>query len=403
MKGRVWPRPYQLVDGERRPIKGKSTWTYEFMVQRGTGRKSISKGGFRTKADAEKALAAALADHGRDPGRDVVKPSTMTVRAFIEDAWLPALVKLKPSTVKSYRDLASAYVFPHIGDHRLCDLSPTELVRLYATLRTSGRRRASTKADAPTGVSESTVHHVHVLVGKVLTFAVETGALQVSPLTRLPSDNRPKAQAPDPAKLKVWTRAETGQFLLATAGDDLAALWRLAIDSGMRRGELAALRWADVNLEGGSVTVRRNRVTIGYKVSEGTPKTRHGQRTIALAAETVLALQAHAGRQADDCRAWGQAWIETDLVFTREDGSPLHPQTIAWHLKQATKAASVPWIGVHGLRHTCATLGLAAGVPLKVMSERLGHSSTTVTADLYQHVVPGMQADAATRIMAGLG
>lgn len=398
MKGRVFPRPYQLVDGERRPIKGKSTWTYEFMVTRNGKRRSISKGGFRTKKDADAALAAALVEHGRDPGREPVKPSTLSLEDFIHREWLPALVGLKPSTVRGYQDLAAAYVIPHIGGDRLCDLTPGRIAQLYATLRTSGRRRRTG------GLSESTVHAVHVLIGKVLTYAVETGALASSPVTRLPRDSRPKAQAPDPAKLKVWTREQTARFLAATATDDLAPLWRLAIDSGMRRGELAALRWDDVDLDAGAVTVRRNRVTIGYEVSEGTPKTRQGQRSIHLAPETVTALRAHRKAQAERQLAWGPAWADRDgLVFTREDGSPMHPQTIGWHLRQASRAAGLPPIGVHGLRHTSATLGLAAGVPLKVMSERLGHSSTTVTADLYQHVVPGMQAEAAARIMEGLG
>ena len=98
--------------------------------------------------------------------------------------------------------------------------------------------------------------------------------------------------------------------------------------------------------------------------------------------------------------AWGEAWTDTGLVFTREDGTALHPQTALWHLRKMSKAAGVPEIRLHDLRHTHATLGLAAGVPPKVMQERLGHSSVQITLDLYSHVVPGMQADAAARIGA---
>jgi integrase len=321
----------------------------------------------------------------------------MTLTTFARNEWLPALHNFKPSTRANYEALLEAYIVPHIGDERLCDLTPGRVGWLYGVLRTSGRKRDGK------GVSQSTILHTHVVLSKVLTYAVDLGALASNPALRLPKDGRPKAAQRDPAKLKVWTRDEASRFLKATAVHRLAALWRLAIDTGMRRGELAGLRWDDVDLDAGSVTVRRNRVVVGWAISEGTPKTRAAGRTIDLDPRTTKALKAHRKAQLVERLAWGPAYAEGTQVFTREDGEPLHPGTMVWQLERACKAAKVPWIGVHGLRHTSATLGLASGVPLKVMSERLGHARTTITADLYQHVQPGMQADAATKIMGGLG
>jgi integrase len=145
--------------------------------------------------------------------------------------------------------------------------------------------------------------------------------------------------------------------------------------------------------------VRRSTATVGYEAIEGTPKSGRA-RTIDLDPDTVAALKAHRRRQLEDRMAWGEAWTDTGLVFTREDGTALHPQTALWHLRKLSRAAGVPEVRLHDLRHTHATLGLAAGVPPKVMQERLGHSSVQITLDLYSHVVPGMQADAAARIGA---
>ncbi len=402
MKGTVYPRPSVKDEtGAKRPVKG-STWTYAFSVTTGTGRRQVTKGGFRTKRDAEGALAEALAEHGQG-GPAKVEPSKMSLTAYLRNEWLPTLHGLKPKTRSSYTELVDAYLVPlevdgvPFGDQRLCDITPGLIGKFYDALRTRGRRRA--KADGSRALAESTVHHVHVVLSSALGHAVEAGFLRVSPVVQLPKKGRPKQPGKSRPEMQVWTAEEARTFLAKSAGDRLVGMYDLALNTGLRRGELVALRWVDVDLEHASLAVRRSTTTVGYVPTDGTPKSDRA-RTVDIDEGTVAALKAHRKRQLEERMAWGEAWTDTGLVFTREDGTALHPQTALWHLRKMSKAAGVPEIRLHDLRHTHATLGLAAGVPPKVMQERLGHSSVQITLDLYSHVVPGMQADAAARIGA---
>jgi integrase len=181
-------------------------------------------------------------------------------------------------------------------------------------------------------------------------------------------------------------------------GERLAALWSLAASTGMRRGEVLGLRWVDVDLERARVAVRQTLVVAGREVVVSEPKTSRGRRSIALDPRTVAQLRAWRAAQAAERLQWGSSWVNSGLVFTRENGSPLHPEWLsdafAWRIKQA----GLPVVRFHDLRHTHASLGLAAGVPIKVMSERLGHSTSSFTADAYQHVTPALEEQAAATV-----
>lgn len=384
MRGTTWKR-------------GK-TWTYQFAVPKGDGgRRFVTKGGFDTKKAAEAALAVAVAEHGHGPAVKV-EPSKMALSNYLRDEWLPVLHGLKPSTVKGYRDLVEAYIIPHLGDARLCDLTAGRIASVYDVLRERGAKRQPATG-APRGLSESSVHHVHVVLCAALGHAVEVGLLRVSPMTALPRKARPKSSSEHDPEMRVWTAEQARVFLAASAGDRWAPMFELDLATGLRRGELVGVRWADVDLEHARLAVRRNRTTVGYAVVETTPKGKRA-RVVDLDADTVAALKAWRKRQLEERLAWGEAWSDTGLVFSRQDGTAVHPQTAAWHLKRLAKKAGVPGIRLHDLRHTHATLGLAAGVPVKVMSERLGHASVQITLDLYTHVIPGMGADAAAKIGA---
>lgn len=401
MKGTIYPRPFEKdpKTGARRPIKGKSTWTYQFWIPKADGgRRYITKGGFATKTAAQTALNEAMVDYGRSPTA-VVEPSKLAIETYLLEEWLPTLHGLKSTTRQGYRDLVTAYVVPHLGDVRLCDLTPGQVAKFYDKLRTSGRRRPRKDVDGNESfaLSESTVHHVHVALSAALGHAVEAGLLRTSPVATLPRKARPKVDASKRPEMKVWTVEECQTFLATAKGDRLGVAYELALATGLRRGELAGLRWADVDLAGAIVSVRRNTVTIGYDTEDGTPKGGRA-RTVDIDADTVTALKAHRKAQLEERMAWGEAWQDHGLVFTREDGAPVHPQTLLHHLRRLSRAAGVPEVRLHDLRHTHATLGLAAGVAPKVMQERLGHSSIQITLDLYSHVVPGMQADAAAKI-----
>ena len=171
------------------------------------------------------------------------------------------------------------------------------------------------------------------------------------------------------------------------------ALYSLIALTGLRRGEAAGLRWEDVDLATGLLHVRQQLVQLGYAVEVGLPKTSKGVRTVALAERTLLELQEHRAQQRHEAGRLGLPAPE--YVFTREDGHTLHPEYVSRHFQVLTRRAGLPEIRLHDLRHTHASHALAAGVPLKVVQERLGHSSITLTADTYTHVLPEVSRAAA--------
>jgi integrase len=201
--------------------------------------------------------------------------------------------------------------------------------------------------------------------------------------------------------MAVWDVTQVKTFLAAVVDDRLFALWLLLITTGLRRGEAAGLRWEDIDLDAGRLAVRRALISVEYQVRVSEPKTARGRRTLALDHLTVRALRAHRARLSEEALAAGESGQRTGYVFVREDGHPYHPERISLMFARLTKAAGLPPIRLHDLRHTAATMALAAGVHPKVVQERLGHANINITLDTYSHVVEGMQEDAAAKV-AGL-
>jgi integrase len=196
--------------------------------------------------------------------------------------------------------------------------------------------------------------------------------------------------------MKVWSGAQLRAFLEAAADDRVFALWHLAVFTGMRRGELAGLRWADVDLDTTSLRVASTRVTVGIEIVTGGPKTTRGRRTIGLDPSTVTVLRAHKARQSAERLASGRASTDMGLVFTAEDGQGLNPTALTNAFHRIVRRANLPRIRFHDLRHSYATAALEAGEDLKVVSARLGHSGYSITADLY--VTPHVDQAAADRV-----
>jgi integrase len=180
--------------------------------------------------------------------------------------------------------------------------------------------------------------------------------------------------------------------------DRLYAAWLLSATTGLRRGELLGLRWQDVDLEAETASISQTLLAVGFKVSVGQPKTGRGYRQVALFPAAVDALRQHRTRMETEYAGRGKTLTNDAFIFTRDDGAPVHPDRFSELFDLHIRAAGLPRIRLHDLRHTHATLGLAAGIHPKIMSERLGHSSISITLDTYSHAIPGMQREAAERM-----
>jgi integrase len=175
-------------------------------------------------------------------------------------------------------------------------------------------------------------------------------------------------------------------------------LWVVFLAIGLRRGEVAGLRWDDVDLDRREAAIRRTRVVVGWQVHVSEPKTRRSRRTVSLDPTTVAVLRAHRARQLEERLAWGPTWQDSRHVFCSEGGQPLHPQRVTKAFDRMLAIHGLPKIRLHDLRHTSASLALLAGVHPTVVSERMGHANVGITLDTYSHVVKGMQEEAAVKV-----
>jgi integrase len=365
--------------------RGRTYTWYLFVPDPATGKpRQRSRGGYRTKRECQAGLNDALAALRAGT---FVEMSRRTIGSFVRDEWLPVMeLNLRPTTWTTYQGPLNAYVIPTLGAVELQRLTPGHLSVLYRELLTSGRRHR------PGGLAPKTVRNVHVLLHRVLKDAVRWGYV-----VRNVADaaDPPKVK---PAELQVWSPGQLRAFLAHVQGDRQYAAWLLAATTGMRRGELLGLRWVDVDLDAARIAVRQPRVVADHAVHVSEPKTARSRRSIALDPVTVAALRQHQARQAADRAAVGPAYVDSGLVFTHPDGSPIHPQRFSDWFRQHIRAAGLPAIRLHDLRHSYATAALAAGIPAKVVSERLGHATIAITMDTYSHVLPGLDERAATTV-----
>jgi integrase len=393
MRGSVFKRctcPVLRDERGRKITCGKQhgSWSYKVDVPGAGGRrKQLVKGGFPTKHEAEEAMADAVAKASRG---QLVVPSKLTVGAYLTD-WLAAIKPtLAPAAFTNYRSCIALYVEPYLSDVPLAKLTGATLTLHYSALLTGGGRKG-----AP--LSPTTVRTVHRVLSKALNDAVRDDLLLVAPTLKAVPPRRRRYEA------SVWNAEQAQQFLTAVRTDRLYAAWLVALGCGLRRGELAGLRWTDLDLERGTLSVTTQRTTDSdYNVITKAPKGT-GRRIIDLGAGTVEALRAHRAAQLDEVRDLHGLLVAADVdipeyVFVAEDLRPLHPQRLTDLFQAAAREAGVPVIRLHDARHSCATLALDAGVHPKVVQQLLGHSSWSTTMDLYSHRVERLQREATQKI-----
>lgn len=348
-------------------------------------RRQRSKAGYPRKRDAAEALTELL--RSVDTG-GFTAPSDLTVGEYLAE-WLPtAQLRLRAGAYAAVKLHVDSYITPRIGTMPLKHLTSTRVRGLYAELRQSGRARGSG------GLSAKTVHNVHVTLNRALSDAVADGIIPKNPATGASVE-------PESPEQLVWTAEQLHDFLGHVAERDARGfpMWRTLAFTGLRRGELVGLRWSDVDLDRRVVSVVQQRAKGDGDVQAGPPKTRRSRRVVDFDVETGRVLVRWRRRQLETERMpLGPAYEDRDLVFALPAGGGVHPDVVTKRMRRLCREAGLPWVKPHGLRHTHATLLLSAGVHPKVVQERLGHASISVTIDLYSHVMPGMQADAAAAV-----
>lgn len=335
----------------------------------------------RTRGEVVRRIAEIreATDAGRAPARRDV-----TVGRFL-DEWLTEVLpgSVAPGTLVQYRDVVRLYVRPHIGQRKLVTLSARDVAAMLRALEDAGR-------------SPNTRRLARSVLRRALRWAEAEGmvARNVAAIAH--------GVKLDTAAGRTLTPTQARTLLATVADDRLCAAFTVALSLGLRRGELLALGWDDIDLDASPprVTVRRSLKRLpeaGLVLSE--TKTRQSRRTVYLPGPAVDALRAHRRRQLEERLAAGTLWTDrplgADLVFRTPAGTAVDPDNFRHLTYAATERAGLGRWSPHELRHSAASLLLAQGVPLKVVSETLGHSSIRVTADVYGHLLEPAKAEAA--------
>lgn len=358
-------------------------WEYTIELGRKPdGRRwQVRRRGYPDQPAAEAAMQAELTDRRRG---QFIEPSKTTLADYLED-WLAATGPTRsPNTVRSLREcLARAKPIAHIPIGKL------QHHHVQAWVNGLSARYAP-----------RTVRVTHAALAQALAQAVVWGHLPRNPATGLILPRIPPRR--EHAE-KAWTAPQAAAFLAATSASDWHPLWRVLLDGQLRLGEALALAWSDLDLDAALLHVRRTltRDERGWYIGD-TAKTPESVRDLTIDAQTVAALRRHRTRQLERRLAIPYAWHDLDLVFPRDDGRLTNPSTITRALARDIAAAGVPKITAHGLRHTGATLLVQAGIPLVVISRRLGHSNINTTADIYVTVTDAQDraaADALARLL----
>jgi integrase len=365
--------------------RGRQSWELKFDTGAdANGRRVTRYVTFRgRRQDAERELTRLLGE--ADAGK-LVEPSKITVAEHLR-SWLgsppnagqpvpPPPVGLTPKTAERYRELAEGQIIPHLGTIILQKLKPARIADWHEALLKSGSRKGRPLA-------ARTVGHAHRVLHRALARAVETEALSRNVAAII---SPPKVES---AEIEILDASQISDALRKLDGHPLHVIASTALATGMRRGELLALRLADADLDGGGGLIRVERsleetaAGLRFKI----PKTAHGRRTISLPSSAVSVLREHRRALLEMRLALGLGKPGDDaLLFGNSDGSPMRPNQLSWLWRSACKSLKLPRVSFHALRHTHASALIAAGLDVVAISRRLGHANPTVTLNIYGHL-----------------
>ena len=363
--------------------RGKNVWLVRIYLGRDETGKRIYLN--KTIHGPRKAAQAWLNQRltERDAGI-AVKPAQQTLNEYL-DRWLETAVKpkVRPKTWMGYRSLLHNHIRPALGARPLAKIKPLEVQQAFHDM-------------IDRGLSARTIEYTRMVLRQAFKQAIQWRLLTFNPCdgVQIPRRQRREMQALSPEQAR--------RFLVVARGTRYGMLFELAITTGLRPSEYLALKWEDIDFERGTLSVVRSLDAMpggGYRLEE--TKTRNSRRVVKLLPGVLRALLEHRQAQQRLREEAGERWNEQGFVFTNAEGGPLDGHNLSSrHLRRILKEAGLPQIRLYDLRHTAATLALSAGVPVKVVSEMLGHSSVALTLDVYSHVLPHMQEDAARRMAA---
>lgn len=368
--------------------RAKGSWTIVLDLDRDAAGKRRQKwiAVKGTRKDAERELARLL--NQRNTGV-CVEPAKLNFGEYGE-RWLAFVqTRVAPKTFERYGEIIRLHLTAALGHLPLSRLQPLEIQAYYARALETGRR------DGRGGLNPRTVLHHHRILREALNQAVRWRLVSINPADAV-QPPRPPAR-----EIAVPSDEQVAALLHRAAGTRLYVPLLTAAATGLRRGELLALRWRDLNLDTGELSICQSldeaKAGLAFKV----PKTAKGRRTVAIPAHLAAALRRHRAEQAAERLALGAAYQDNDLIFCSPDGRPMRPSTFTLRFVELTKRAKVK-THLHALRHYHATALLKAGIHPKIVSERLGHATVGITLDTYSHVIPGLQEQCATKFDATL-
>jgi integrase len=359
---------YQRKDGR---------WVASITLE-GSGRKRKMFYG-KTRKEVQEKLRVALNEQKQ--GILATGPQ-QKLKDYLEH-WLEVVHRptIREGTYEGYRRILDKHILPTLGHLQLHRLTPEHIEALYA------------KKQKEEGLSPKTIHNIHGLLHEALENAVRRNLVSrnVCDNVSLPRKTR--------HEFEPLTKKQAQQLLVEVRGHNLEALLTLVVITGMRRGEILALRWKDIDFDNKSLQIRRSMNFISGKgYIEFEPKTAKGRRKITLPAFVCEVLKQHRTRQLEARLKAGTRWQDQDLVFCNRYGGFLDPSHLRQRFQKVLVDADLPHVRFHDLRHSAATIMLSMGVPAKVVQEILGHSQISMTMDIYSHVLPDIQAEAMNKM-----
>jgi integrase len=395
-----------MSQGHIRP-QGDGSWEIKFDLGRDplTGRRITKYVTFRgTKRKAQEELTRLL---GQRNDGSYIEPTKMTVAQYLNH-WLEVDIdrRVAARTAARYRGIVEKNIIPKLGHVPVRKLTAVHVEAFEAELQREGwvKARAKRKSKegevAPIpekrGLSSQTALHVHRVLSQALSHAVRLGVLFKNPARQV------KPPRPPSREIKILDKNEIATLINAAKEAGLYVPVLVAVTTGVRRGELLALRWSDIDLKAASLTVNQSLERIKGKFEFKSPKTKTSRRTISLPAITVEALREHYRAQLEERFKFGLGRDPRGLAFSRLDGQPMDADTLTKSFRRLVGSAKVTPITFHGLRHTHISHLLMEGVHVKVVSERAGHANVNTTLAVYAAYIPNMQTDAALRVDAWL-